>query len=76
MTDKEFFDKFTESVLNAEINTTFWKVFIGSFLVLSLGLLIRKLPPDIRRIFWISWFIGLAVLVYENSEKLSKVSGF
>jgi hypothetical protein len=50
--------------------------FLWLLFVLSLGLFIRKLPPDIRIIFWISWFIGLAVLVYENSEKLSKVSGF
>lgn len=55
MTVKEFFESFVDSLLNAEIDTTFWKVFLGCFFALLFGLLIQKLPASIRKIYFASF---------------------
>ena len=72
MTIKEFLASLIETVLNTQIRPIFGYAVLGGIT----GLLLRKLPSEIKYVVWIAILLTAIATYYEKIEMTKPASGF
>lgn len=72
MTIKEFLASLIETVLNTQIRPIFGYAVLGGIT----GLLLRKLPSEIKYVVWIAILLTAIATYYEKIEMTKPAYGF